>query len=129
MADQTNSKITEKQNKFIDEYLSSKNMTECCNKMGISRNTGYNYLKDESVKQSIEDRRNIILKETSISMQKALQKATEILVEIIEDDSIQPNIRINAINSLFNNSIKITDQMDILEKISFIEQNIKNQQE
>ena len=126
--DKSQNKISEKQAKFIDEYLSSKNMTECCNKMGISRNTGYNYLKDESVKQNIESRRNDILKETSISMQKSLQRATEILIDIIEDNNTPNNIKINAINCLFNNSIKITDQVDILDKLSYIEQTLEKQE-
>lgn len=121
--------LTEKQERFINEYLVSKNMTECCKNLGISRNTGYNYLKDESIKREIGERRNLLLKDTSIYMQNSLREASEYLVEIISDETILPNIRISAINCLFNNSIKITEQVDILERLSLIEDNIKEQKE
>lgn len=121
--------ITEKQSKFIDTYLSSKNMTETCKKLNISRNTAYMYLKVDAVKKEIDKRRSELITNTTLYLQDSLQECSKVLMDIIKDPDTGSQVKINAINSVFNNCNKLTETNDILVKIADIEQRLIEQEE
>lgn len=121
--------LTEKQIQFIDSYLSNKNITETCKKLNISRNTAYNYLKNDRVKAEITKRRNEVINDTTFYLQDNLKECSKILMEIIKSPNTTPQIKINAINSIFSNSYKLTETNDILTKIADIEEQLSKQEE
>ena len=121
--------LTDKHYKFIDTYLSTKDMTECCKKCDISRNTGYNYLKIDAVKQEIDSRRTQLMQDTTIFMQRALQDSSRVLIDIINDSQVPASVRVSAINSLFANCNKLTEQTDILVKLADIEQRLDEKED
>ena len=55
--------------KFIDTYLSSKNLTETCKKIKITRSTAYRYLKEDIVKAEIDKRRGELINDTTLYLQ------------------------------------------------------------
>ena len=120
--------LTEKQLKFIDTYLNSKTLTECCKKLNITRGTGYNYLKDDNVKLELNIRRSELMSDTTKYLQNQLIECSKTLMEIIQSSNTTPQVKINAINSIFNNCNKLTETNDILIKISELEQRISDQE-
>ena len=121
--------ITEKQSKFIDTYLSSKNMTETCKKLNISRNTAYMYLKVDAVKKEIDKRRSELITNTTLYLQDSLQECSKVLMDIIKDPNTAPQIKINAINSIFSNCNKLTETNDIMTKLAEVEQRLAEQEQ
>ena len=87
--------LEDKYIKFIDTYLSSKNLTETCKKLKITRSTAYRYLKED----------------------------------IVKDPKASPQVKINAINSIFSNCNKLTETNDILTKIASIEERLAEQEQ
>ena len=52
-----------------------------------------------------------------------------LLMDIIKDPKTSPQVKINAINSIFSNCNKLTETNDILVKIADIEQRLIEQEE
>lgn len=121
--------LNDKQNKFIDTYLTSKNMTDTCKKLKISRNTAYNYLKEEKIKEEITKRRTELMSDTTLYLQGNLQECSKTLMDIIKDKSTTAQVKINAINSIFNNCNKLIETNDILVRLNDIEEQLKKQEE
>lgn len=121
--------LTDKQIKFIDAYLKTKNMTETCKSLNISRNTAYNYLKDDRVKTEISKRRTELIGNTTLFLQDNLKECSSTLMDIIRDKNSSPQVKINAINSIFNNCNKLTETNDILTKLADIEERLAEQEQ
>lgn len=121
--------LEDKYIKFIDTYLSSKSITETCKKLKITRSTAYRYLKEENVKAEIDKRRGELINDTTLYLQDSLQECSKQLMEIIKDPNTTPQVKINAINSIFNNCNKLTETNDILTKIASIEERLAEQEQ
>ena len=121
--------LEDKYIKFIDTYLSSKSITETCKKLKITRSTAYRYLKEENVKAEIDKRRGELINDTTLYLQDSLQECSKQLMEIIKDQNTSPQVKINAINSIFNNCNKLTETNDILTKIASIEERLAEQEQ
>ena len=121
--------LTDKQIQFIDTYISSKNMTETCKKLDISRNTAYNYLKDDKVKAELDKRRSELISDTTLYLKESLKECSKMLMDIVKSPNTSPQVKINAINSIFNNCNKLTETNDIMTKLAEIEQRLAEQEE
>lgn len=121
--------LEDKYIKFIDTYLSSKNLTETCKKLKITRSTAYRYLKEDIVKAEIDKRRGELINDTTLYLQDSLQECSKVLMNIVKDPKASPQVKINAINSIFSNCNKLTETNDILTKIASIEERLAEQEQ
>jgi phage terminase small subunit len=121
--------INEKQSKFIEAYLSSNSITEAVSKCNISRKTAYNYLDNTEVKEEIQKRKTELMQDTTLFMQSNLQKASKVLMDIINDENTPQSVKVQAINSLFSNCNKLVENTDILERIKELEAKAEAQDE
>ena len=123
------SNLSDKQLKFIDIYFKEQNINEICKTLKITKQTYYNYINDDAIKQEIYNIRCSMLSNTTNYLQSCLDECSKELMSIIHDEKTAPQIKINAINSIFNNCNKLTEQVDILSKINDIEQRLKEQED
>lgn len=122
--------LTDKQLKFIDAYLTSKNIKEVCDKLKISRSNAYQqYLSDPVIKEEISRRRNEILNDTTLYLQDKLQECSKVLMDIVKNKDTAPQVKINAVNSIFNNYIKLAETTDILNRLEELEQKVLSQED
>jgi len=121
--------LSDKQLAFIDAYLSEQDINKVCKKLNITRPTYYKYLNDDAVKQEISKIRLATIENTARYLQDNLSLCSQELVKIIKSDEIAPQIKINAINSIFNNCNKLTEQVDIISKLESIEQRLSEQED
>lgn len=119
--------LSDKQLKFIDLYFKSNSIKDICNKLDIKRATYYSYLNNETIKSEIDKIRADLLKNTMIFLQNNLKTCSDELMQIIKNAETPPQVKINAINSVFNNCCKLTEQVDIISKIDAIEQRLSEQ--
>jgi hypothetical protein len=116
-----------KQSNFIECYIKHNgNISTTCKDLNITRQTAYIYLKNKDIKDEIEKKQQEIMQETLIKMQNNLTKATDELMKIIECKNTNDNVKINAINSLFNNWNKVFNDREIMQKIKDLEDKIIN---
>ena len=118
--------LSEKQLAFIDAYLSESEINKVCKKLNITRPTYYKYLKDDVIQQEIYRIRLATIESTTRYLQDHLDLCSKELINIIKSNGIPPQTKINAINSVFNNCSKLTEQVDILSKLDVIEQRLSN---
>lgn len=119
-----NQDLNDKQLAFIDAYISEQDINKVCKKLSITRPTYYKYLNDDAVKQEIYKIRLATLENTTRFLQDNLSYCSQELISIIKSKDTAPQIKINAINSVFNNCNKLTEQVDILSKLEDIEQRL-----
>lgn len=118
--------LSDKQLAFIDAYLSESDINKVCKKLDITRPTYYKYLNDDAVKKEIYKIRLATIENTARYLQDNLDLCSKELIDIIKSKEIAPQIKINAINSVFNNCNKLTEQIDIISKLESIEQRLSN---
>ena len=120
--------LTDKQLAFIDAYISESDINKVCKKLNITRPTYYKYLNDDAVRQEINKIRFTSIENTTRFLQDNLSLGSQELVRIIKSEDTPPQTKINAINSLFNNCNKLTEQVDIINKLENIEQRLSEQE-
>lgn len=118
------STLTPLQEIFINAYVETSNITEASKKAKISRNTAYVYLKDENVKKSIMQRKTELLQNTSLYLQKNIFSCSQELMKIILSDETPSSVKIQAINSVFNNCKNLTEITDIEARLVDIEERL-----
>ena len=106
--------------------LSESDINKVCKKLNITRPTYYKYLKDDVIQQEIYRIRLATIESTTRYLQDHLDLCSKELINIIKSNGIPPQTKINAINSVFNNCSKLTEQVDILSKLDVIEQRLSN---
>lgn len=121
-------KLSDKQLKFIDVYFQEQSINDVCKKLKITRATYYNYLKDDAIKQEISNKRYNLLSTTTNYLQNSLNECSKILMDIIKSEDTAPQIKINAINSIFNNCNKLTEQIDLIDKVNMLEDKLREQE-
>lgn len=121
--------LNDKQIAFIDAYLSEQDINKICKKLDITRPTYYKYLNDDAVKQEIYKIRLETLENTTRYLQDNLRLCSQKLIDIITSDDTAPQIKINAINSVFSNCNKLTEQVDIISKVNQLEQRLQEQED
>lgn len=121
--------LDEKQVNFIDAYISEQDINKVCKKLNITRPTYYKYLNDDAVKQEIHKIRVENLENTTRYLQDNLRLCSQKLIDIITSDDLTPQIKINAINSVFSNCNKLTEQIDIINKVNELEQRLQEQED
>jgi hypothetical protein len=124
-----NKDLTDKQLKFIDLYFKLNDIQQICKELNIKRATYYSYLNNELVKAEIDKIRAELLSNTTTFLQSNLKTCSDELMQIITNKETQPQIKISAINSVFNNCSKLTEQIDIITKIDAIEQRLSEQED
>lgn len=110
--------------KFIDAYFRCSDVKSVCKKCKITINTYYTYLNNTAVKKEINKQLNRVLKDTTRYLQSNLNNCCNELMNIVNNKDIQPQIKINAINSVFNITLKLTEQTDILDRLNELEDKI-----
>lgn len=113
--------LNAKQIKFIDLYFKHNDVSTICKEMEIQRSTYYTYLNNKYVKKEINNRLKDMLENTTRYLQKQLYSCCDELMKIITNKETQPQIKINAINSVFNNCNKLTEQVDVINRLEDLE--------
>lgn len=118
--------LNDKQLKFINAYFKYNDIKDVCNSLNITRPTYYKYLKDSDIKDAITTQRLEIMQGATKNLQNNLSLCSDELIKIIKSEDTPPQIKINAINSVFNNCNKLTEQLNILVEIENIKEKLKD---
>lgn len=118
--------LDDKQLKFINAYFKYNYIKDICNNLKITRPTYYKYLKDDAIKNAIANQRIEIMQGATKNLQVNLSLCSDELIKIIKSDETPPQIKINAINSVFNNCNKLTEQLDIISEIESIKEKLED---
>lgn len=122
--------MTTKQMKFISELFQCATITEAIKNTGISTATAYRWMReDDEFKKELQKRKTQALDEVSTQMQVGFSDAVQELLEIIRNDKVSAQVKINAIDCLFRNARPIIEEVDILNRLQAMEAKIQEEGE
>lgn len=113
--------MTTKQIKFMAELLKNGTISAAIRETGISSSTAYKWMKDPAFRSELQSKRTEMLREVSMTMQAGFSKAVQELVEIIKNDCVSAQTKVNAIDCLFRNARPIIEEVDILNRLNELE--------
>lgn len=90
-----------RQDILIQAFLTCPNVTEVSKKTEIPRSTIYGISKKEGFQERLAEARQAAVNDAVAYLQGNLSECAEALMDIVRDKGAQPQIRINAINSVF----------------------------
>lgn len=121
--------LSSKQNKFLQAVLTESTIQKAAQKSGISRSTAYKYLNDSKFKLCLDKAKNECIHDTIRYLQCNLTTCSEQLMKIIKNPETSDQVRINAINTVFQNCKSLIDTYEVEERIHQIEEMLQERQE
>lgn len=88
---------------------------------GLSRSTVQRYRGDPEFQQLLTERKTEFIKTAVNRMQAFMVEGVEVLEGIIRDNETSPQVKINAIQIMFNQCKTWTETADILERLKMLE--------
>lgn len=107
----------------IEAFLTCNKLTEIAKKTGLNYSTIRRYKDDPALQEQLEARRKEYVKDASNRMRVNLDKCTEELLAIALNKKNAPQVRINAINSIYAECHNLTVLTDITERIDKLSNN------
>lgn len=111
-----------KQIKFLSELLQTGTVSEAIKNTGVSSSTAYKWMKEPEFKNELQKRKTEMLEEVSTTMQIGFSEAVTELMKIIKNPKTAPQVKINAIDTLFRNARPIIEEVDILNRLQALEE-------
>ena len=115
------------QKKFLIEYLQNPNIAECSKRLGISKATCFNYLKNQEVKQAIDLLQNTILESEVIRLLNESETVTTELMSLIKNERSPPMVKLKAIElrqSILEKHQENKKMLDIENRYSQLEKEL-----
>lgn len=92
--------------------------SEAC---GVSETQIYARLRKPEFKERYDKARRELLDRNAAALQAHLGAAIETMGEICVDTETAPQVRLNAADAIIRNSLKLTEQSDILDRLQNLE--------
>ena len=120
-------KLNDNQKKFMIAMLSSKTIAEATKKAGISAQTGYNYMNDQSFKRELKAFRRAKFEQATSKIVDSVDEAVEVLRSVMNDDEEVGATRVQAARTIIANAFKSYELQEIEERLENIEQLLAEQ--
>ncbi len=117
-------KYNKKQVDFILAMIETGNISKSCKLAGITEATGFKYLKN-GLKEEINNIRKQLIEENLKKLEFGSIKATDVIIDILEDEKCPKSIKLNASKTVLEYSLKVREQTEIIERLKKIEERIK----
>lgn len=99
----------------------SNGVNDATKKAGISRSTGYKYLKDITFKRIYRQYRTDLMQQTTAQLQNASIEAVNVLREIMNDPDVSPYARQQSAQTILTMAYKAHETTDIIEMVEDLE--------
>ena len=121
--------VNKKQIAFLQALLTEPNIAKATETAGISRSTAYRYLNDPEFKKELSKAKAECIGDTIRYLQGRYTRCAQHLIRIIEKPDTADQVRINAINTVFQNCKNLIDSCEIEERMQQIEDMLQGREE
>lgn len=111
----------------ISALLNESTVSRAAEKCGLSQRQIYERMKQKNFKEEYHQAKRSILESVTNGLQARLTAATETTIEIMQNKENSPQTRLNAANLIFNQCQKLTETIDILDRIETLEMQVDNE--
>ena len=105
---------------IMSAILQSRTLKEASEMSGVSEATIIRAKHNDEFMEELEQRRKEILDTTCMMLQGHVQRAVINAVEIMNDTSNSPQVRLNACDLIIRNTCKLTDLTDNKKRLNNI---------
>ena len=118
------SQYSKKQIDFLLAMLETGNISKSAKIAQITETTAFKYLKD-GLKEKLEEIRKKYLEANFKKLEFASIKATEVVIDILEDKECPKSIKLNAGKTILDYGLKIREQTEIIDRLKNLEKRIE----
>ena len=111
--------------KIINAFLEHDKISDIMSATGLSRGTINKYRDDEDFQRVLFERKEQFVSAAVARMQSSLFEAAEVLQDIINNENVSAQVRVNAISVLFQQCKNWTTELDILKRIEALEKDME----
>ncbi len=112
---------TTKDEKIIAALLANPTIRAASSACGISESQIYARLRTPEFKARYDEARRGLVERSAAALQSRLAGAVETMGSICEDAEAAAQVRLNAADAIIRNSLKLTEQADILSRLEELE--------
>lgn len=116
--------LSPKQQKALAALLTCKSNEDAAKQAGVTPRTMSRYLSDPEFKAEYQRAFSGLVEAATRSAQKNLEPAVSTLRELMEDKTQNGQIRVSAARSLLEYSLKLSERVDILERLDELEKSL-----
>ena len=121
-------KLTPRQKRSIPMVLGARSIEEGCRIAGITRQTWYNWMREEGFREEVCLRREVIISESLDRLKAAVTGAVEGLTTLV--DAEESNIRLRACGNVLDYFMKARELEDMERRLIALERAIlKNERQ
>lgn len=110
-----------KDEKIMAALLANPTIRAASQACGVSETQIYARLRNPAFKARYQDARQELLAGATRALQAHLADAITVMVEICRDTKAAPQIRLNAADAILRNSLRLTEQEEILTELRKLE--------
>lgn len=116
--------ITPRKEKALRALLVSRTRAEAAKAAGIGESTLREYMKDPEFVKRYREAFGTLVQDATRQAQQAIAPALATLREIVEDEEESAQARIQAARSTLEYALRLTEQLDILDRIKALEDTV-----
>lgn len=113
-----------KDEKIIAALIANATIRAASAACGVSETQIYARLRIPEFKARYDSARRELLERNTAALQGHLGAAIETMGQICRDEGASPQVRLNAADCIVKNSLKLTEQVDILTRLQKLEDEI-----
>lgn len=107
--------------RIVAALLTSKTMQEAAESCGLTERAIRKRMETPEFRMLYADAKTAILERATTSIQGHTSAAVDTMAEVMKDTKNAPQVRLNAADAVLRNALKLTEQQDILERLSALE--------
>lgn len=105
---------------IIAALLQSPTVKEAAKSCGMDYTVIYDRLKEPAFKEQYQAARQEVIQQAITYVQSVTAAAIKRLHDIMNDPEVAPQIQVNAAESILRNSLKLTEQGEIMQQLAEI---------
>lgn len=109
--------------------ISSPSVKEASKACGLGETQIFARLRDPEFSKLYKQARRDLLSGCMAGLQASLGEAVDTMAAIMRNEDVSAQVRLNAAESIMRNSMKLTEQIDILERVDALEKMLLSKEE
>lgn len=109
--------------KIISALLATTKIKDAAALCEVSESTLYARMRKPQFKELYGQARRSLIDQGTATLQGHLNSAIQTIAAIQEDKKAPPQVRLNAAEAIIRNTLKLTEQNDILTRLEALEEN------
>lgn len=112
-------RITDEQ--IVSALLGTESNRKAAQRLGMTERSLYRRLQSEELQRKLRDSQNDLVNEAVAEMKKNLSAATDVIVSVMKNKNAAPQTRLYAADLLQRNFLKLSERVDIIERLDRLE--------